>query len=140
MTQFTGPVRVSSQPRSELEHKPGEMRGWRLTLMVAIGLNGWTHSAAADAPQSLVPRPTLNLELRNMTTLSPAVLAEARQTLTQINHAAGIGVQWKAVGADFTVFVISRPPPAVRISSFALGCVPSNNAKRASSICPRGSH
>ena len=65
-----------------------------------------------------------------MTTLSPAVLAEARQTLTQIYHAAGIGVQWKTIGADFTVFVISRPPPAVRLSSFALGYVPSHNAKR----------
>ena len=53
--------------------------------------------------------------------LSPAVLAEARQTLTQIYHAAGIGVQWKTNGADFTVFVISRPPPSVRVSSFALG-------------------
>ena len=106
------------------------MRGWRLTLMVTIGLNGWTHSAAADAPQSPAPRPTLNLELRNMTTLSPAVLAEARETLTQIYHAAGIGVQWKTVGADFTVFVISRPPPAVPVSRFALGYVPSHNAKR----------
>lgn len=104
------------------------MRGWTLTLMVAIGLTGLTHSAAADAPQTPAPWPTLNLELRNMTTLSPAVLAEARETLTQIYHAAGIGVQWKTVGADFTVFVISRPPPTVRVSSFALGYVPSNNA------------
>ena len=68
MTQFAVPLRVSSQPRSDLARKEGEMRGWRLTLMVTIGLNGWTHSAAADAPQSPAPRPTLNLELRNMTT------------------------------------------------------------------------
>ena len=80
------------------ERKEDEMGGWRLTLMVTIGLNGWTHSAAADAHQSPAPRPTLNLELRNMTTLSPAVLAKARETLTQIYHAAGIGVQWKTVG------------------------------------------
>ena len=49
MTQFAVPLRVSSQPRSELEHKEGEMKGWRLTLIVTIGLNGWTHIAAADA-------------------------------------------------------------------------------------------
>ena len=55
-----------------------------------------------------------------MTTLSPAVLAEARETLTQIYHAAGIGVQWKTIGADFTVFVISRPPPAVHFSPASL--------------------
>jgi hypothetical protein len=36
----------------------------------------------------------------------------------------------EAVGADFTVFVISRPPPTVRVSSVALGYVPSNNATR----------
>ena len=130
MTQFTVPLRVSFQPRSDLEHKENEMRGWRLTLIVTIGLNCWTHSPAAGPHQSPAPRPTLNLELRNTTTLSPAVLAEARATLTQIYHAAGIGVQWKTVGADFTVFVISRPPPAVRVSSFALGYVPSNNARR----------
>ena len=130
MTQFAVPLRVSSQPRSDLERKEGEMRGWRLTLIVTIGLNGWTHSAAADAPQSPAPRPTLNLELRNMTTLSTAVLTEARETLTQIYHAAGIGVQWKTDGADVTVFVISRPPPAVRLSSFALGYVPSHNGTR----------
>ena len=111
MTHFTVPLRVSSQPRSDLEHKENEMRGWRLTLIVTIGLNSWTHSAAADAHQAPAPRPTLNLELRNMTTLSPAALAEARATLTQIYHAAGIGVQWKTVGADFTVFVISTPLP-----------------------------
>jgi hypothetical protein len=62
--------------------------------------------------------------------LSPAVLAEARETLTQIYHVAGIGVQWKTVGADFTVFVISRPPPAVQVSRFALGYVPSSKARR----------
>ena len=84
MTQFAVPLRVSSQPRSDLERTEGEMRGWRLTLIVTIGLNGWTHSAAADAPQSPAPRPTLNLELRNRTTLSTAVLTEARETLTQI--------------------------------------------------------
>ena len=83
MTQFAVPLRVSSQLRSELEHKEGEMRGWRLTLIVTVGLNGWTHSAAADTPQSPAPQPTLNLGLRNMTTLSPAVLAEARGMLTQ---------------------------------------------------------
>ena len=86
-------------------------------------------SAAADSPQSPAPRPTLNLELRSMTTYSPAALAEARETLTQIYHAAGIGVQWKTVEADFTVFVISRLPPAVRVSRFALGYVPSNKAR-----------
>jgi len=130
MTQFALLFRVSSQPRSDLERQGDEMRGWALTLTVAIGLTGWTHSAAADAPQSPAPRPTLNLELRNMTTLSPAVLAEARQALTQIYHAAGIGVQWKTVGADFTVFVMSRPHPGARVSSFALGYVPSDNTKR----------
>ena len=62
--------------------------------------------AAADAPLSADPRPTLNLELRNMTMLAPAVLAEARETLTQIYRAAGIDVQWKTVPAtDFTVYV-----------------------------------
>ena len=65
-----------------------------------------------------------------MTTLTPAVLAEAKETLTQIYRAAGIGVQWKTVGTDFRVYVISRPPPAVRVSGFALGYVPGNEAKR----------
>ena len=96
----------------------------------SIGLNSWTHSAAADAHQSAGPRATLNLELRNMTTLSPTVLAEARETLTKYHYVAGIDVQWKTVGADFTVFVISRPPHAVRVSRFALGYVPSDKAKR----------
>jgi hypothetical protein len=130
MTQFAVPLRVSLQPRSDLERKEDEMRCRTLTLMVAIGVTGWTHSAAADAPQTPAPWPTLNLELRNMTTLSPRVLAEARKTLTRIYHAAGIGVQWKTVEPDFTVFVISTPPPAVRVSGFALGYVPSNKARR----------
>ena len=65
-----------------------------------------------------------------MTTLSPAALAEAKETLTQIYHAAGIGVQWKSVEADFTVIVMSRLPPAVRVSRLALGYVPSNKARR----------
>ena len=58
------------------------------------------------------------------------MLDRARETLTQIYHAAGIGVQWKTVGADFTVFVISRLPPAGPLSSFALGYVLSDKAKR----------
>ncbi len=104
---------------------PGMIRVIVLGVVV-----GWTGVPPAASAQSPAPRPTLNLELRNMTTLSPAVLAEARETLTQIYHAAGIGVQWKTVGADFTVFVISRPPHAVQVSSFALGYVPNNKARR----------
>ena len=88
------------------------------------------HCEAADAPRSADPRPTLNLEHRNMTTLAPAVLAEARETVTQIYRAAGIGVQWKTVGADFGVYVMSRPPQAARVSRFALGYVPGNEANR----------
>ena len=75
-----------------------------------------------------------------MTTLSSAELGEARDTLTRIYHAAGIGVQWKTVEADFTVFVISRPPPAERISRFVVGYVPSTSQALPSRICPRGSH
>ena len=45
-----------------------------------------------------------------MTTLSPAVLAEARQTLTQIDHAAGIGVQWKTPMQTYSLRRYPWPP------------------------------
>ena len=108
------------------------MRGWTLTLMVTIGVTGSTQSGTAGAlkPQTRLQQPSLTLDLRNTAEVSTAVLADAKKVLTQIYNAAGIDVQWTTAGADFTVIVIFRPPPAVRVSSFALGYTPSNKGQR----------
>jgi hypothetical protein len=107
------------------------MRGWALTILVAIGLTGTARTAWAEPEDPI----SVGLLVVDEAGVASNVLTLARAEATRVYHAFGITLVWTeghkgSVAYRFVVKIVSRALKGKGINGRAMGVAPGTEATR----------